>query len=162
MWLFTRDHHKISIALYACIRECIIQWSSSAIADNIYRKANELINQTLYFGSRGTWVVYFGHNVTILLFAFTRCQTAVVIPAMYMSTPTGKKTNLGLYTLSGKTYYCQISPNLEGARCRFTVVWLLWNLTDVLAAVLSRRLSNVITMRSFRFFDRIRCLTALD
>ena len=49
---------------------------------------------------------------------------------------------LGLYSLSGKTSYCQISRSLEAARLGVIMIVSLWNLTGISAAVLPRCLSN--------------------
>ena len=51
-------------------------------------------------------------------------------------------TYLGLYSLSGKTSYRQISQSLEAARSGVIMIVSLWNLTGISAAVLSRCLSN--------------------
>ena len=49
---------------------------------------------------------------------------------------------LGLYSLSGKTSYRQISWSLEAARLDVAMVISLWNLTATSAAVLPRYLPN--------------------
>ena len=49
---------------------------------------------------------------------------------------------LGLYLLSGKTFYPQISWNLEAASLDVVVIISLWNLTGISAAPLPRCLSN--------------------
>ena len=48
----------------------------------------------------------------------------------------------GLYSLSGKTSYRNISWNLKAAKFRFRLSRLLWNLIGTFAAVLLRCLSN--------------------
>ena len=48
----------------------------------------------------------------------------------------------GLYSLSAKTYYRQISWSLEAARFDVLIIVLLWNLTEISAAMLPRGLSN--------------------
>ena len=48
----------------------------------------------------------------------------------------------GLYSLSGKTSYRQISRSLEAARLGFIMIVSLWHLTGISAAVLPRCLSN--------------------
>ena len=48
----------------------------------------------------------------------------------------------GLYSLSGKTSYRQISRSLEVARLDVTIIVSLWNLTGISAALLPRCLSN--------------------
>ena len=48
----------------------------------------------------------------------------------------------GLYSLSGKTSYRQISRSLEVARLDVTIIVSLWNLTGISAALLLRCLSN--------------------
>ena len=48
----------------------------------------------------------------------------------------------GLYSLSGKTSYRQISRSLETARLDATTIVSLWHLTGISAAVLPRCLSN--------------------
>ena len=48
----------------------------------------------------------------------------------------------GLYSLSGKTSYRQISRSLEVARLGVTIIVSLWNLTGIAAALLPRCLSN--------------------
>ena len=50
--------------------------------------------------------------------------------------------NQGLYSLSGKTSYHQISRSLEAARLDVTIIVSLWNLTGISAALLRRCLSN--------------------
>ena len=50
--------------------------------------------------------------------------------------------NQGLYSLSGKTSYRQISWSLEAARLDVSIVVSLWNLTGTSAAVLPRYLPN--------------------
>ena len=55
----------------------------------------------------------------------------------------------GLYSLSGKTSYRQISWSLEAARLDVTMIVSLWNLTGISAAVLPRCLSN------FRSFGKV-------
>ena len=52
------------------------------------------------------------------------------------------KTNLGLYSLSGKTSYRKISWSLEAARFGFKLFQSLWNLAGTLAALLPRCQSN--------------------
>ena len=42
----------------------------------------------------------------------------------------------GLYSLSGKTSYRQISRSLEAARLDVTIIVSLWNLTGISAALL--------------------------
>ena len=54
----------------------------------------------------------------------------------------------GLYSLSGKTSYRKISWSLEAARFGFGLFQLLWNLTGISAAALSRCLSNFRAIRS--------------
>ena len=49
----------------------------------------------------------------------------------------------GLYSLSGKTSYRQISWSLEAARLDVVMVVSLWNLTGTSAAALPRYLPNV-------------------
>ena len=49
---------------------------------------------------------------------------------------------LGLYSLSGKTSYRQISRSLEPARLGVIMIVSLWNLSGISAAVLPRCLSN--------------------
>ena len=49
---------------------------------------------------------------------------------------------LGLYSLSDKTSYRQISRSLEAARLGVIMIVSLWNLTGISAAVLPRCLSN--------------------
>ena len=49
---------------------------------------------------------------------------------------------LGLYSLSGKTSYRQISWSLEAARLDVAMVVSLWNLTSTSAAALPRYLPN--------------------
>ena len=49
---------------------------------------------------------------------------------------------LGLYSLSGKTSYRQISWSLEAARLSVIVIVSHWNLTGISAALLPRCLSN--------------------
>ena len=49
---------------------------------------------------------------------------------------------LGLYSLSGKTSYRQISWSVEAARLDVAMVVSLWNLTDTSAAALPRYLPN--------------------
>ena len=49
---------------------------------------------------------------------------------------------LGLYSLSGKTSYRQISWSLEAARLDVAMVVSLWNLTGTSAAALPRYLPN--------------------
>ena len=51
-------------------------------------------------------------------------------------------TTLGLYSLSGKTSYRQISWSLEAARLDVAMVVSLWNLTGTSAAALPRYLPN--------------------
>ena len=51
-------------------------------------------------------------------------------------------STLGLYSLSGKTSYCQISWSLEAARLDVAMVVSLWNLTGTSAAALPRYLPN--------------------
>ena len=53
-------------------------------------------------------------------------------------------------SIYGKTFCHHISQNLGAARYRFSVVRLLWHLTDVSATVLPRRLSNSRVIRSNR------------
>ena len=48
----------------------------------------------------------------------------------------------GLYSLSGKTSYRQISWSLEAARLGVIIIAPLWNLTGTSAALLPRGLSN--------------------
>ena len=48
----------------------------------------------------------------------------------------------GLYSLSDKTSYRQISWNLEAARLSVIMIVSLWNLTGISAALLPRCLSN--------------------
>ena len=48
----------------------------------------------------------------------------------------------GLYSLSGKTSYRQISRSLEAARLGVVLIVSLWNFTGISAAVLPRGLSN--------------------
>ena len=48
----------------------------------------------------------------------------------------------GLYSLSGKTSYCQISWSLDAARLDVAMVVSLWNLTGTSAAVLPKYLPN--------------------
>ena len=52
------------------------------------------------------------------------------------------KSLLGLYSLSGKTSYRQISWSLEAARLDVAMVVSLWNLTGTSAALLPRYLPN--------------------
>ena len=54
--------------------------------------------------------------------------------------------HLGLYSLSGKTSYRQISRSLEAARLGVIMIVSLWNLTGISAAVLLRCLSNIRAM----------------
>ena len=56
--------------------------------------------------------------------------------------PMPVKWTQGLYSLSGKTSYRQISWSLEAARLDVTMVVSLWNLTGTSAAALPRYLSN--------------------
>ena len=49
---------------------------------------------------------------------------------------------LGLYSLSGKTTYCQISRSLEAAWLGVIMIVSLWNLTGISAAMLPRCLSS--------------------
>ena len=49
----------------------------------------------------------------------------------------------GLYSLSGKTSYHQISWSLEAARLGVIIIAPLWNLTGTSAALLPRGLSNI-------------------
>ena len=49
---------------------------------------------------------------------------------------------LGLYSLSCKTSYRQISWSLEAARLGIIIIAALWNLTGISAVLLSRCLSN--------------------
>ena len=51
--------------------------------------------------------------------------------------------NLGLYSLSCKTSYRQISWSLEAARLGVIITVSLWNLTSISAALLPRCQSNV-------------------
>ena len=53
-----------------------------------------------------------------------------------------KEPGQGLYSLSGKTSYRQISWSLEAARLSVIVIVSLWNLTGISAALLPRCLSN--------------------
>ena len=57
--------------------------------------------------------------------------------------------NLDFYSLSGKTSYRNISRSLEAARFNAVIIVSLWNLTGILAALLSRYLSN------FRTFEKV-------
>ena len=52
----------------------------------------------------------------------------------------------GLYSLSGKTSYRQISWSLEAARLDVAMVVSLWNLTGTSAAALPRYLPSVIAI----------------
>ena len=56
----------------------------------------------------------------------------------------------GLYSLSGKTSYRQISWSLEAARLGVAMVVSLWNLTGTSAALLPRYLSN------FRAIEKVK------
>ena len=55
---------------------------------------------------------------------------------------TSRMSDLGLYSLSGKTSYCQISWSLEAARLDVAMVVSLWNLTGTSTALLPRYLPN--------------------
>ena len=52
------------------------------------------------------------------------------------------EADLGLYSLSGKTSYRQISWSLEAARLDVAMIVSLWNLTGTSAAALPRYLPN--------------------
>ena len=56
----------------------------------------------------------------------------------------------GLYSLSGKTSYRQISLCLDGARLDVIIIISLWHLTCISAAVLPRCLSNFRVIRKSR------------
>ena len=56
------------------------------------------------------------------------------------------KEPLGLYSLSGKTSYRQISWSLEAAGLDVAMVVSLWNLTGTSAAALPRYLPNFRTI----------------
>ena len=56
--------------------------------------------------------------------------------------PTRTFYHLGLYSLSGKTSYHQISWSLEAARLDFAMVVSLWNLTGTSVAAVPRYLPN--------------------
>ena len=56
--------------------------------------------------------------------------------------PNVTEATLGLYSLSGKTSYRQISWSHEDARLDVAMVVSLWNLTGTSAAALPRYLSN--------------------
>ena len=58
-----------------------------------------------------------------------------------MQLSTSKHTEAGLYSLSGKTSYRQISWSLEATRLGVIIIALLWNLTGSSAAALPRGLS---------------------
>ena len=53
------------------------------------------------------------------------------------------------YSPRGKGSNRQISCSLEATRCMFYVRWSFWNLTDVSAVLLPRRLSNFGTILSY-------------
>ena len=56
----------------------------------------------------------------------------------------------GLYSLSGKTSYHQISWSLEAARLGVVMIASLWNLTGILAALVPRCLLNFRAIRKIR------------
>ena len=56
--------------------------------------------------------------------------------------PTGMADDLGIFLISDKTDYDQISQNFEAMRSRVSHVVSIWNLTCVSAAQLPSRLSN--------------------
>ena len=61
----------------------------------------------------------------------------------------------GLYSLRGKTSYCQISRSLEAARLDVIIILSLWNVTGISAVLLPRCLSN------FRAIGKVWTSTSL-
>ena len=61
---------------------------------------------------------------------------------MIVLTSVLQENSLGLYSLSGKTSYRQISWSLEAARLGVIIIAPLWSLTGTSAALLPRGLSN--------------------
>ena len=64
--------------------------------------------------------------------------------------------SLGLYSLSDKASYRQISWSLEAARLDVIMIVSLWNLTGILAALLPTCLSNFRAIR--KVYTLISCL----
>ena len=79
------------------------------------------------------------------IFSITwRCHGAHLDVLSFSCTPCSRREDatLGLYSLSGKTSYRQISWSLEAARLGVIIIAPLWNLTGTSAALLPRGLSN--------------------
>ena len=72
------------------------------------------------------------------------CHMSPATPRVYFTCR--DSLNQGLYSLSGKMPYRQISWSLEGSRLDVVMIVSLWNLTSVSAALLPRRLSNFKTI----------------
>ena len=64
------------------------------------------------------------------------------VTAVWDSNTTDQQHDLGLYSLSGKTSYRQISWSLEAARLCVIMIVSHWNLTGISAALLPSCLSN--------------------
>ena len=74
-------------------------------------------------------IVFLKHNDFALCYSYSiwKCQSSI---------DSSNPHDLGLNSLSGKTYYRQISWSLEAARLDVIMIISLWNLTDILATLL--------------------------
>ena len=71
---------------------------------------------------------------------------SVVVSSTCLQNKIHRRKHQGLYSLSGKTSYRQISRSLEVARLDVTIIESLWNQTGISAALLQRGLSNFRTI----------------
>ena len=116
-----------TIALFAHVEMCK-RWHIQTNEMNIWCISEPLDTNETYFMS---W-----NNLNKSMFGF------YLIKLDMASVLEWDKNILGLYSLSGKTSYRQISWSLETARLDVIMIVSLWNLAGVSAALLPRCLPN--------------------
>ena len=96
----------------------------------------------------GTWSVLFRYRILSCRYIYWAglywqpLQATGTIPLQKLYRHVYWDVTQGLYSLSGKTSYRQISRSLEAARLGVIMIVSFWNLTGISAALLPRWLSN--------------------
>ena len=140
--------HTLYINLHSLpICNLILKQTSISNYDGQYQEPLASVVQCKWRFCRsatGCKMIIFPIFVTMYVYSHRVLLNILYIPSCTQPTDTdlnGHKTQ-GLYSLSGKTSYRQISRSLEAARLGVIMIVSFWNLTGIPAALLPRCLSN--------------------
>ena len=123
--LFVQSFHYICQIIWEIWKE---QGSDAAVQCANFR--NDLPKEQY---ATGKWIF----TICEFKMRFARVSYIAIGPSIWK-----RPFHLGLYSLSGKTSYRQISWSLESARIDVAIIVSLWYLTGISAALLPRWLLN--------------------